>query len=57
MKKIFTAMIFAGVLLALVTAGGADAGSLTVKRTLIQAAISAGMVLVGTHFLKRGEAA
>ncbi|MBQ7876762.1 MAG: hypothetical protein IJ316_05670 [Clostridia bacterium] len=57
MKKIFSAMTILGVVLAMATAGGADAGNLPMTQIVVQALISTLMVLCGTHFVKEGDAA
>lgn len=49
MKKIFGVMIVCGVMLAMMTAGGMDAGSLTMGRIVIQAAVSSLLVLCGAE--------
>ncbi len=55
MKKIFSAMTILGVVLAMATAGGADAGNLSMSQILLRALISSLMVLCGTHFVRRGD--
>ncbi len=57
MKKFFSVMTVLGVVLAMMTAGGADAGNLTMTQILLQALISSLMVLCGMHFAKEGDAA
>ncbi len=49
MKKIFCVMTVCGVLLAMMTAGGMDAGSLTMGRIVVQAVISSLLVLCGAE--------
>lgn len=57
MKKLFTLMVVAGAILAMATAGGADSGTITLQRIIVQAALSSFLMIFGTHFLRRGEAA
>lgn len=57
MKKIFGFMIGMGIILAFITAGGMDAGSITTDRILVQAAVASLLVFSGTHLMARGEAA
>ena len=57
MKKICAVMILSGIVLACVTAGGVDANCISTARLVFQAAISALLVLFGTHFAMRGETA
>lgn len=56
MKKIYALMIMAGLILAVVTAGGVDAGVIGVNRLMVQALFSSVLMLSGTHFSLRGEA-
>ena len=57
MKKICAILVLAGIMLALVTAGGADADSISIERMFFQALLSALLVLSGTHGFLRGERA
>lgn len=57
MKKIFGILILMGIMLALVTAGSVDSDTIETGRMIVQAAVSSLMVLCGTHFVRRGEAA
>ncbi|MGM9550703.1 MAG: hypothetical protein ACI3XA_00415 [Clostridia bacterium] len=55
MKKIFAVMVFVGFVLAAATAGGVDAGMLSVDRILIQGVMASILMLGGTLLIKRGE--
>ena len=57
MKKMCAGLVFTGIMLALATAGGADANSISMGRMFFQAVLSAILVLSGTHFAVRGERA
>lgn len=49
MKRIFGIMTMCGVLLAMMTAGGMDEGSLTIGRIVVQAMISSLLILCGAE--------
>ncbi len=55
MKKMYGFMIMAGLILAMVTAGGADAGSISNLRLASQAVVSSLLMLLGTFLTVRGE--
>lgn len=57
MKKMFGLMIAAGLILAMITAGGADSNTISVWRLTMQAAISSLLIISGTHFVLRGDRA
>lgn len=57
MKTIFYVMVFAGLILAAATAGGADMGTLTINRILLQGVMASVLMLSGIFFMRRGEKA
>lgn len=57
MKKMYGFMIIAGFVLATVTAGGADANSISIMRLASQATVASLLMLSGTFLILRGEKA
>ena len=57
MKKIFGFMVFAGVILAMATAGGFDSGIISMNRILAQSVISIALIYTGSVMLGRGQEA
>ena len=57
MKKIFAFMMFAGLVLAMATAGGFDSGIISTGRICMQSALSALLILSGGMMLGRGQEA
>ncbi|MBQ3110801.1 MAG: hypothetical protein IJC69_06640 [Clostridia bacterium] len=57
MKKIFGFMVFAGVILAMTTAGGFDSGIISISRILTQSVISIALIYTGSTMLGRSHEA
>lgn len=55
MKKMYKVMTAAGIILAVITAGGADANTVSMWQLALLGAASSVLVLMGTHFMLRGE--
>lgn len=53
MKKIFTIMVLAGVVLAMATAGGFDSGVISIGRIFIQSIVSVALIYSGGMMLGR----
>lgn len=57
MKNFYGLMIITGIVLALVTAGGADSNTIGMGRMFFQVIVASFLLLTGTHYMTRGEEA
>lgn len=54
MKKLSVALVTAGILLGVMTAGGCDSGVISIERIVIQSLIASLLIYVGGFVVERG---